>query len=107
MKSALSERMSIIPFQLSALSIRTNGLCLLLAVASAAGLGCSAEAEERGGGRNSLEHCFSPTQNLEHAYDDGAKGCACKDEPDQCVDGVALLCDGGAWQAVEDGPCMR
>jgi len=34
-------------------------------------------------------------------------GCECPaDAPDLCLSGVALVCDGGRWQAVEDGPCM-
>ena len=50
--------------------------------------------------------CFSPTQNLDTAYDDGARGCRCNDgDGDLCIDGVALVCDGARWGAVEDGPC--
>lgn len=51
--------------------------------------------------------CYSPTKNLAHAYEAGAQGCACDDEEDAdvCVQGVALICEQGAWQAVEDGPC--
>jgi len=52
--------------------------------------------------------CYSPTQNTSHAYDAGAMGCACdaKSEPDVCVQGLALMCESGFWQAVEDGPCQ-
>jgi hypothetical protein len=54
--------------------------------------------------------CFSPTQNLDLAYDDGAVGCACQDEASQCMPDsagsqVALVCESGQWQAVLDGPC--
>ena len=56
--------------------------------------------------------CYSPTQNLNTAYDNGATGCACGDtDEDQCVTDstgihVALICSGDRWLAVEDGPCM-
>ena len=52
--------------------------------------------------------CYSPTQNVKHAYDEGAHGCACdaSKEPDVCVDGAALVCSNGTWHAVYDGPCM-
>ncbi|WP_437905524.1 hypothetical protein WME95_45785 [Sorangium sp. So ce327] len=55
--------------------------------------------------------CFSPTQNLDTAYEPGSVGCACTDaDEDVCVDdstgrGVALVCNDGRWDAVEDGPC--
>ena len=51
--------------------------------------------------------CFSPTQNAAGAYESGAHGCACNAATDEdvCVDGAALVCDGGQWSAVEDGPC--
>ena len=51
--------------------------------------------------------CYSPTKNLERAYEDNAQGCACDVDKDAavCVKGVALICEGGAWQAVQDGPC--
>jgi hypothetical protein len=52
------------------------------------------------------DDCFSPSQNLDIAYDDGAVGCACDaSDGDLCIDRVALVCDGPRWQAVEDGPC--
>lgn len=52
--------------------------------------------------------CYSPNANLSSAYENGAKGCACKTGADQevCVKGVALICQNGHWQAVMDGPCM-
>jgi hypothetical protein len=51
--------------------------------------------------------CYSPTKNVAHAYEDNAHGCACDAEKDAavCVEGVALICQGDAWQAVLDGPC--
>jgi hypothetical protein len=50
--------------------------------------------------------CYSPTQNLNHAYDDGTVGCACgAEDRDQCITGVALVCENARWQAVIDGPC--
>jgi uncharacterized membrane protein len=60
-------------------------------------IGCDDEAQS----------CYSPTQNLETAYQKNAVGCAC--EPGTtgvCLGRVALLCENGSWQAVEDGPCM-
>ena len=52
--------------------------------------------------------CYSPTQNLSIAYDTGARGCSCPAgvDADICVSSVALICEGGFWRAVEDGPCM-
>jgi hypothetical protein len=52
--------------------------------------------------------CYSPTQNAEKAYDQGAVGCSCDDAVDQdvCVSGAALVCENGRWQAVIDGPCL-
>lgn len=56
--------------------------------------------------------CFSPEQNVNEAYDEGAIGCGCDDSKDrgQCVTNdtgrkVALVCEAGRWTAVEDGPC--
>lgn len=57
------------------------------------------------------EDCYSPTQNLDIAYDDGAVGCTCTDGaeaqclPDSTGRKVALVCENGRWQAVNDGPC--
>lgn len=53
--------------------------------------------------------CYSPTQNTDQAYADGAIGCACdRDIHDQivCLDEVeaALVCtDDGHWEAIVDG----
>jgi hypothetical protein len=56
--------------------------------------------------------CFSPSQNLDSAYQPGSAGCACRSGVDQgvCVPDstgrrVALVCSNGTWTAVEDGPC--
>jgi hypothetical protein len=59
------------------------------------------------GGRVSTLDCYSPTQNLMHAYEPNALGCACdpKTDPDVCINGVALVCEAGFWLAVPDGPC--
>ena len=62
---------------------------------------------------NASTNCYSPSQNLEMAYEDGAQGCACDVQNDQdvCIKDksgreVALICENGKWIAVEDGPCM-
>ncbi len=66
------------------------------------------------GGTDAEGDCYSPTQNLTRAYEDGAVGCACTEGEDEgvCVSEapgsnrkVALVCSQGRWQAVEDGPC--
>src|SRR5688572_30777557 len=59
--------------------------------------------------------CYSPDQNAERAYEDGAVGCVCAaGDAATCVRtenaagdtlNVALICDAGQWQAVVDGPC--
>jgi hypothetical protein len=58
--------------------------------------------------------CFSPTNHPELAYEaSGPPGCACQDEPAECVRAenngrpwdIALVCTDGHWQGVEDGPC--
>jgi hypothetical protein len=49
--------------------------------------------------------CFGPEQNLDRAYDGSIPGCPCENVGDICVDGAALICDGGTWNAVIDGPC--
>ena len=55
--------------------------------------------------------CYSPTRNLDQAYDPEAVGCRCgRGSESVCVADstgaeVALVCDEGRWQAVEDGPC--
>jgi hypothetical protein len=69
-------------------------------IAAAINVGCSAETA-----------CYSPTQNLDSAYDEGSVGCECDDgSAGQCIAdsegrNVALVCNGGQWTAVEDGPC--
>ncbi len=71
-------------------------------------LGCVPLAMEDAGASAA---CFSPTQNLDHAYDPGAVGCACTDtDAGLCLDDgtgrlVALVCPLGHWRAVNDGPC--
>jgi hypothetical protein len=74
------------------LSVAMLGVVLALA-------GC--EDEDTGGA------CYSPTQHLDIAYEQGSQGCACDAERDQdvCVGRVALVCEDGRWSAVEDGPC--
>lgn len=72
-------------------------------IALLAGLALAAVATGCGDDDSS---CYSPSQNLDRAYESGASGCACsEDDEDVCIDGVALICDGDRWQAVEDGPC--
>ena len=63
---------------------------------------------------NSNSDCFSPTQNLINAYDEGFVGCDCDSENDIdiCVQdsngrNVALICSENKWAAVEDGPCSE
>jgi hypothetical protein len=58
--------------------------------------------------------CFSPTQNLEHAYDSGSVGCDCYVAgPNLCLSDatgrkVALSCQGPApWRALNDGACAQ
>ena len=60
--------------------------------------------------------CFGPHQHLDQAYEPESEGCICWPESSElCVssvddDGrqkhVALVCDHGAWIAVEDGACF-
>jgi hypothetical protein len=59
------------------------------------------------GGALAVPGCYSPTMNLATAYEPSAKGCACDADQDAdiCVKNVALICENGTWQAVEDGPC--
>lgn len=53
-----------------------------------------------------VDDCFSPFQNAEQAYDEGAVGCDCDDEnAGACIGGAAIMCMDGKWEAVEDGPC--
>jgi hypothetical protein len=57
--------------------------------------------------------CYSPTQNLEHAYDSpAALGCDCTPgsaplcRADKTGHNVALFCmDNKHWISGEDGPC--
>ena len=68
----------------------------------------AAPAEDDAGGEAGPDDtCFSPTQNVDKAYDEDAVGCPCDEEvaEDVCVDGAALTCEEGAWTAVVDGPC--
>jgi hypothetical protein len=55
------------------------------------------------------ETCYSPLQNLDKAYEDGARGCPCDrtlaNEVGYCLNGTALICETGFWEAVLDGPC--
>ncbi|MBI2393837.1 MAG: hypothetical protein HYV09_29970 [Deltaproteobacteria bacterium] len=79
--------------------------CSVLALAFAAlawSGGCSSESSDAS--------CYSPSSNLDRAYAAGSRGCACSGGA-VCVSDstgrtVALVCESGAWQAVEDGPCM-
>jgi hypothetical protein len=57
------------------------------------------------GAAPATKDCFGPDQNLDRAYDGSIPGCACENVGDICVDGAALICDGGTWNAVIDGPC--
>jgi hypothetical protein len=72
---------------------------------------CAVRRSERSAGLPS-DSCYSPTQNLERAYDSGAQGCDCAPgSPPLCrsdANGrqVALICGAsGRWSAAEDGPC--
>jgi hypothetical protein len=78
------------------------------------GTGGRGGATSGGGGTGgSSGACFSPDENPELGLDPSAIGCACDEEPGVCValeDGpgfhlVAMLCSGGRWNSVEDGPC--
>lgn len=66
------------------------------------------DASTGGAAAATVLDCYSPGQNLDHAYDTGAIGCRCATgSPGFCVNGVALVCTDGRWQAVEDGPCTQ
>ncbi len=94
-------------------SNKTGAFTGMLACVCALFLGCGPRVVEpepsdgNGGSGPSSPGCYSPTQNLDHTYDREAKGCACdsKQDADACVGAVALVCRGGFWQSVEDGPC--
>lgn len=53
------------------------------------------------------DECFSPTENVDRAYDGDLQGCECDpSQGDVCVGPAGLVCgEDGRWQAVEDGPC--
>jgi len=65
-----------------------------------------------GGAAGSTGECFSPIESPELALDSNAIGCPCT-FGESCVlvdDGgrphaLALVCERGRWQSVEDGPC--
>jgi len=59
-----------------------------------------------GGGGNGGAACYSPSENLDHAYDRTLPGCSCTPPSSICIQNVALMCESNRWQAVEDGPCM-
>jgi len=72
---------------------------------------CAVRRRETSKGSASYD-CFSPTQNLERAYDSAAVGCDCEPgslsvcRADRTGRRVALVClDNQRWAAVEDGPC--
>lgn len=69
--------------------------------------GTSSVAGATGGDAGVLSDCYSPEQNLDTAYEPGARGCACDaaNDPDICSHGVALICEQSFWQSVLDGPC--
>ncbi len=75
---------------------------------STAGEGGAETGGAAGGGAvgQSGTECFSPTQNLDRAYDGDIPGCSCADGYSVCISSVALICESEEWQAVEDGPCM-
>jgi hypothetical protein len=56
--------------------------------------------------------CFSPFQNLDHAYDSNAQGCDCWPEGAQVCKGsstgtgIALTCKNQRWTAVVDASCL-
>jgi hypothetical protein len=59
-----------------------------------------------GGQAGAPSDCVSP-ESYARAYEPGAQGCSCGfGNQGVCVGGAALICQDGAWQAVEDGPCM-
>jgi hypothetical protein len=75
---------------------------------------CAVRKHEKADGIESTS-CYSPSQNLDHAYDAGAAGCDCRirGAPGLCRQDslgrfVGLLCsDQGHWKAVNDGPCGK
>jgi hypothetical protein len=58
--------------------------------------------------------CYSPDQNVDHAFDDGATGCDCVTNAagvcrmDSQGRYIGFICDlGNTWQVVNDGPCGK
>lgn len=87
-------------------TLMRNALAVVLIAAVLIACGGDDDAVDAGTADGGIDDCYSPTQNLDIAYTQGAIGCPCAaDEDDECIDGVALICDGARWQAVEDGPC--
>jgi hypothetical protein len=86
---------------------RTPTNLAALSGALALALGCGGRIPTAAGDDAGTSGCYSPTQNLDIAYQTGSKGCSCSPSTDAgaCVQGVALVCEGSNWQAVEDGPC--
>jgi hypothetical protein len=76
-------------------------------LANSAGTGILSAGECEPSSVDEELNCYSPTKNVAQAYEADARGCACDADKDTavCVKGVALICEGPAWQAVEDGPC--
>jgi hypothetical protein len=83
-------------------------------------LGCSGKVQGRvgddagtvisgtgGNGGTGPSQCYSPTHNLQIAYQPNAVGCTCNPavDADVCVQGVALICETDHWLSVVDGPC--
>lgn len=72
---------------------------------------CAVRRRETSDGEPSAE-CYSPTQNLDQAYEPDAIGCDCQPgslaicRADSEGVEVALVCqDNEHWQSAEDGPC--
>ncbi len=63
-------------------------------------------AQQGGAAGQGGTECFSPTENLDRAYDGEIPGCTCVNGDSVCISSVALICSSVQWQAVEDGPCM-
>jgi hypothetical protein len=74
---------------------------------------CAVRRRETLAGVESAD-CYTPTQNLDRAYDTGAVGCDCQPgsspvcRSDSTGRRVALICqDTGRWASAEDGPCAK
>lgn len=84
-------------------SLRASLVAVSLVAVASLAAGCSSESSDA--------TCYSPSQNLDQAYVAGSRGCGCSSGavcvPDSTGRKVALVCENGAWQAVEDGPCMQ